>query len=159
MTAIKYYFEDFIVGETVEFGSYTVTKEEIIEFASEFDPQPFHLDEEAAKQSILGGLCTSGWHTMAIFMRLVCDGYALESASLGAPGVKEARWKRPLYAGDTVRLKRTCRDRRVSKSRPEMGICDFYFEMLNQDDRVITTIEMPAMFSLRAHADAPAAGD
>lgn len=145
----KYYWEDFPVGETVEFGRKHVTKEEILEFASEFDPQPFHLDEEAAKQSILGGLCASGWHSCAMAMRMMCDGYILESASLGAPGVDEVRWKKPVYVDDVLRLRRTCVERRTSKSRPEMGLTKFRTEVLNQKDEVVMTMEGWAMYGRR----------
>ncbi|MBC7102684.1 MAG: MaoC family dehydratase [Parvibaculum sp.] len=149
MSEPKYFWEDFPVGETVEFGRKNVTKEEILEFASEFDPQPFHLDEEAAKQSILGGLCASGWHSCAMAMRMMCDGYILESASLGAPGVDEVRWKKPVYVDDVIRLRRTCTERRASKSRPEMGLTKFRTEVLNQKDEVVMTMEGWAMYGRR----------
>ena len=158
MTQPKYYWEDFRVGETVEFGQKHVTKEEIVEFASEFDAQPFHLDEEAAKASILGGLCASGWHTCAMLMRMMCDGYILESASLGAPGVDEVRWKKPVYVGDVLRVRRTCVERRASKSRPEMGLTKFLIEMLNQKDEVVLTSLGWAMYG-RRHPGAPVEGD
>ena len=154
MTTPKYYWEDFSVGETVEFGRKLVTKEEILEFASEFDPQPFHLDEEAAEQSILGGLCASGWHSCAMMMRMMCDGYILESASLGAPGVEEVRWRKPVYVNDILRARRTCLESRASKSRPEMGLTKFRTEMLNQMDEVVMTMEGWAMYG-RRHPGAP----
>lgn len=154
MTQPKYYWEDFRLGETVTFGAKHVTKEEIIEFASEFDAQPFHLDEEAAKASILGGLCASGWHTCAMLMRMMCDGYILESASLGAPGVDEVRWKKPVYVDDVLRVRRTCVERRASKSRPEMGLTKFLIEMLNQRDEVVLTSLGWAMYG-RRHPGAP----
>ncbi|MDZ4380092.1 MAG: MaoC family dehydratase [Parvibaculum sp.] len=145
----KYFWEDFPVGETVEFGRKHVTKEEILEFASEFDSQPFHLDEEAAKQSILGGLCASGWHSCAMAMRMMCDGYILESTSLGAPGVDEVRWQKPVYVDDVIRLRRTCTERRASKSRPEMGLTKFRTEVLNQKDEIVMTMEGWAMYGRR----------
>ena len=154
MTTPKYYWEDFSVGETVEFGRKLVTKEEILEFASEFDPQPFHLDEEAAEQSILGGLCASGWHSCAMMMRMMCDGYILESASLGAPGVEEVRWRKPVYVNDMLRARRTCLESRASRSRPEMGLTKFRTEMLNQMDEVVMTMEGWAMYG-RRHPGAP----
>lgn len=149
MSEPTYYWEDFRVGETAEFGNKHVTKEEIIEFASEFDPQPFHLDEEAGRQSILGGLCASGWHSCAMMMRLMCDGYILESASMGAPGVDEVRWRKPVYVGDTLRIRRTCTERRPSKSRPEMGLTKFHIEMLNQKDEVVVISDGWAMYGRR----------
>lgn len=154
MRQVKYYWEDFRPGEVAEFGEKTVTKDEIIEFASEFDPQPFHLDEEAGRQSILGGLCASGWHSCAMMMRLMCDAYVLESASMGAPGVDEVRWKKPVYAGDTIRLRRTCLERRVSKSRPEMGLTRFRLELVNQKGEVAVSSEGWAMYG-RRHPGAP----
>ena len=147
--APKYFWEDFRVGEAVEFGEKHVTREEIIAFASEFDPQPFHLDEEAAKASILGGLCASGWHTCAMVMRMMCDGYILESASLGAPGVDEVRWRKPVYVDDTLRLRRTCLEARASKSRPDMGLTKFRTEALNQKDEVVMIMEGWAMYGRR----------
>lgn len=155
MTPPKYYWEDFPVGETVEFGEKHVTKEEILEFASEFDPQPFHLDEEAAKQSILGGLCASGWHSCAMMMRMMCDGYILESASMGAPGVDEVRWKKPVYVDDVLRIRRTCVKSCASKSRPDMGLAKFRIEMLNRKDEVVMTSLGWAMYG-RRHPGAPA---
>jgi acyl dehydratase len=150
----KYYWEDFRPGEVAEFGEKTVAKEEIIEFASEFDPQPFHLDEEAGRQSILGGLCASGWHSCAMMMRMMCDAYLLDSASMGAPGVDEVRWKKPVYAGDTIRLRRTCLERRPSKSRPEMGLTRFRLELVNQKGEVAVSSEGWAMYG-RRHPGAP----
>lgn len=83
----RFYWEDFPVGQTMEFGGQTVQREAVLEFARQFDPQPFHVDEDAAKESLFGGLCASGWHTCAMTMRMMCDGYLLESASLGSPGI------------------------------------------------------------------------
>ncbi len=145
----KYYWEDFRVGETIEFGSKRVTREEILEFAGEFDPQPFHLDEEAAKNSILGGLCASGWHSCAMLMRMLCDEFILDAASLGAPGVDEVRWKKPVYVDDVLSVKRTCVDRRASKSRPEMGLTRFSYEVLNQKHEVVMTMIGWAMYGRR----------
>src|SRR5262245_51344909 len=125
------YFEDFPQGEVVEFGRYEVTAEEIIRFAKEFDPQPFHLDEAAAKASLLGGLCASGWHVCAILMRLMCDGYLCRSASMGSNGIDEVKWVRPVYAGETLTCRRTTLAHSVSAKRPEMGIVTFRWELFN----------------------------
>lgn len=149
MNEPKYYWEDFRVGETVEFGNKHVTKKEILEFAGEFDRQPFHLDEVAAKASILGGLCASGWHSCAMLMRMMYDGYIGESASLGAPGVDEVRWKKPVYVDDTLRVRRTCVESRASNSRPEMGLTKFHIEMLNQKDEIVMTSLGWAMYGRR----------
>lgn len=149
MTEPKYFWEDFKVGESVEFGSKHVTREEILEFAGEFDPQPFHLDEEAAKKSILGGLCASGWHSCAMLMRMMCDAFILDSASLGAPGVDEVRWSKPVYVDDVLTVKRTCVDRRASKSRPEMGLTRFSYEVFNQKRETVMTMVGWAMYGRR----------
>ncbi len=142
-----YFWEDFAVGETVEIGTKHVTRDEIIAFASEFDPQPFHLDEEAAKASILGGLCASGWHSCAMVMRMMCDGFLLETASLGAPGVEEARWSKPVFADDVVTLHRTCLASRASSSRPELGLVRFEWRLVNQ--RGETPVTMTNWLMLR----------
>lgn len=145
----KYFWEDFRPGETIEFGSKRVTRDEILEFAGEFDPQPFHLDEEAARNSILGGLCASGWHSCAMLMRMLCDEFILDAASLGAPGVDEVRWKKPVYVDDVLSVKRTCVDRRASKSRPEMGLTRFSYEVFNQKHEVVMTMIGWAMYGRR----------
>jgi len=102
MAAKTWAFEDFVEGATLDLGSKLVTAEEIVEFASEFDAQPMHLDEEAGKRSILGGLSASGWHTCAMFMRLLCDGFLLDSTSQGSPGIEYVKWKKPVLAGDKL---------------------------------------------------------
>ncbi len=118
MTAKKWAYEDFVEGATFPLGTKAVTAEEIIEFASEFDAQPMHLDEAAGKASILGGLSASGWHTCAMFMRLICDGFLLDSTSQGSPGIDYAKWKKPVLAGDTLTARVTVLSARISKSRP-----------------------------------------
>ena len=102
MTCKTWAFEDFVEGGSIDLGAKDVTAEEIVEFAGEFDPQPMHLDEAAGKASILGGLSASGWHTCAIFMRLICDAFLLDSTSQGAPGVDRIKWKKPVLAGDRL---------------------------------------------------------
>ena len=108
------HFEDFAVGESRDFGRYVVTAKEIKDFAQEFDPQPFHLDEEAGKKSILGGLCASGWHTGAILMRMMVDGYLGRSASLGSPGLDELKWLKPVYPDETLTARFTVLAKRRS---------------------------------------------
>lgn len=122
------HYEDFPLGEVATFGPRLVTREEIIAFAREFDPQSFHLDEEAARQSLLGELCASGWHVCALVNRIVIDGYLSRAASLGSYGVKECRWIRPVLPGDALSVRRTTLERRVSKKRPYMGILTFRWE-------------------------------
>ena len=127
----KLYFEDFQVGHVAEYGDKLVTPEEIKEFATEFDPQPMHLDEEAAKHTLVGGLCASGWHTCAMMMRIVADGYLLNSSSMGAPGVEEIRWLAPVRPGDRLRVRTTILELREPKSRPDFGFVRTKFEVLN----------------------------
>jgi acyl dehydratase len=116
------------VGEMATFGPRTVTREEIIAFAREFDAQPFHLDEAAAKASLLGGLCASGWHVCALMNRISIDGYIGRSASLGSFGIREMRWIRPVLPGDELCVRRTTLEKRVSEKRPYMGIITFRWE-------------------------------
>jgi acyl dehydratase len=125
------HFEDFPVGEVVEFGNYLVTAEEIIEFAREFDPQPFHIDEEAAKASLLGGLSASGWHVCAIIMRMMVDGYYGRTASMGSTGIDEVKWLKPVRPGDRLSCRRTTLEARVSAKRPQMGIVKMRYEIFD----------------------------
>ena len=143
------YWEDVPTGTIFTTAERTISKEEIIEFAGEYDPQPFHLDEEAAKDSILGGLCASGWHSCAIAMRLVYDAFHVKAATQGSPGISECRWRRPLFAGETVKVKVTCIDTRASKSRPEMGLTNWTWEMTNANNDTIMTTESWLMMGRR----------
>ena len=122
MASKKWAYEDLPEGATIELGSKTVTAEEIIEFASEFDAQPMHLDEAAGKASILGGLSASGWHTCAMFMRLLCDGFLLESTSQGSPGLDYVRWKKPVLAGDLLRPQDLLDRHREAGARLDRGV-------------------------------------
>ncbi|HEU4986372.1 MAG TPA: MaoC family dehydratase [Rhizobiaceae bacterium] len=149
MTGFKWAYEDLEEGRTIEFEPKTVTAEEIIEFASEFDAQPMHLDEEAGRNSILGGLSASGWHTCAMFMRMMCDAFLLDSTSQGAPGVEYARWKRPVLAGDTLSGRSTITGRRRSRSRPDLGFVTCRHELTNQRGEVVLELENTGMFLLR----------
>lgn len=134
------YFEDFQVGDTFDLGATQVTAEEIITFARQFDPQPFHLDPEQARDSIFGGLVASGWHSTALFMRLLVDGLLHETISMGSPGVDEIRWIRPLRPGDTLRGRFTVLECTPSRSRPNMGVVRSRCELLNQQDEAIMTL-------------------
>ena len=144
------YWEDFIVGSVAEYGPRLVTREEIIAFAAEFDPQPMHMDEDFARTTMLGGLAASGWHTCSIGMRMIADGFILDSASMGAPGVDEVRWLRPVRPGDELTLRRTILDVRPLKSRPEWGLVRFRFEMLNQAGELMMTQDNVNFFGRRA---------
>ncbi len=143
------YWEDFNPGDTFEFGPRLVTREEIIEFASEFDPQPFHLEDEAANKSMLGGLAASGWHVCCIVMKMASDAYLLESSFIGAPGVEEVRWVAPLRAGASVTVRATVHDKRVSRSRPEMGFLKVSHDLIDADGKTIMTLSVNPMFGLR----------
>lgn len=144
-----YAYEDFTVGSEWSLGSKTVTSEEIIDFASQFDPQPFHLDEAAGKASILGGLAASGWHTVSMFMRMMCDAYLLDSTSQGAPGVDFVHWKHPVLAGDTLTGRTTILDQRPSKSKPSLGFVKMHHDVFNQDGTLVCELEHTAMFTKR----------
>ena len=119
----KYYWEDFYAGQVLEAGGYSLSEEEIIEFAKKYDPQPFHTDSEKAKQTFYGGLIASGWQTASLCMRMLCDLYLLESASLGSPGVDELRWVKPVRPGDTLRLKSTVIETRAYRAAPTWARC------------------------------------
>lgn len=125
------HYEDFHVGQVIPLGPYVVTREEVLDFAHEFDPQDFHLDEEAARASVLGGLAASGWHSCAMLMRMLCDGYLNRSAGLGSPGLSEVKWLKPVLVGETLSGTMTVLSTRKSKSRPELGILDCRWELVN----------------------------
>jgi len=152
MTAKKWAYEDFVEGATFPLGTKLVTAAEIIEFASEFDAQPMHLDEAAGKASILGGLSASGWHTCAMFMRLICDGLLLDSTSQGSPGIEYAKWKKPVLAGDTLTGKTTVVSARISKSRPGIGFVAIRSELANQHGEQVFELLNTGMFLTREAA-------
>ncbi|BCH23714.1 MaoC family dehydratase [Mesorhizobium sp. L-8-3] len=149
MTAKKWALEDFEEGGTIELGAKTVTAEEIIEFAREFDAQPMHLDEEAGKASILGGLAASGWHTCCMFMRMMCDGFLLDSTSQGSPGLDYVRWKKPVLAGDTLTGRSTVIAKRGSKSKPGLGFVTVQSALINQRGDVVMELQNTGMFLAR----------
>lgn len=134
------YFEDIRAGDSFDLGSVTVTQEEILEFAARYDPQVFHTDPERARDSAFGGLVASGWHTTSLYMRLLVDGFLGDTASLGAGGVDELRWARPVRPGDTLHARLTVHDARLSRSRPDRGILQLYAEVTNQDGDVVLNL-------------------
>ena len=134
------YFEDFKPGDVIELGARTITKERILAFAREFDPQPFHTDEEAAKRSIYGGLLASGWHTGSLLMRILYDGLLHDAASLGSPGIDELRWLEPVRPGDTLAGRMTILEAIPSRSKPDRGIIRSLIEMRNQHGAVVLSI-------------------
>ena len=143
------YWEDFPEGDVVEMGSHTFTEEEIIAYARQFDPQPFHTDPAAAKNTFFGGLIASGWHTCAIAMRLMVDRYVGRSASLGSPGLDNIRWLAPVRAGDTITYRRTITASRASGSKPDVGLVQSRWEAFNQRGEKVMTMEGWGMFRRR----------
>ena len=134
------YFEDFQVGDTFDLGRTSATQEEIIAFARQFDPQPFHTDPERAKESFFGGLVASGWHTISLFMRLLVDKLINETISLGSPGVDEVRWIRPVHPDEVLHGRFTILDSKVSQSKANLGIIRSRGELLNSSDQVVMSL-------------------
>jgi acyl dehydratase len=145
----KRYFEDFVSGEILPLGRRHITRSEIIAFAAEFDPQPFHLDERAAIGTPVGGLMASGWHVGALFMNMLCSGFLLESSSMGSPGIERLNWTKPVRPGDTLAASSTVLETRISKSRPEMGIVRFRHEVVDQTGDVVMWMDNSIMFGRR----------
>jgi acyl dehydratase len=152
MTGKTWAFEDFVEGSEIDLGAKHVTAEEIVEFAGEFDPQPMHLDEAAGKASILGGLSASGWHTCAIYMRLLCDAFLVDSTSQGAPGIDRIKWRKPVLAGDRLTGRAVVLSRRESRSRPSIGLVAFRSELFNQRGEAVFELENTVMFLKREAA-------
>lgn len=145
----KRHFEDFKAGDVAVFGPRHVTREEIIAFAAEFDPQPMHLDEAAAAATLLGGLGGSGWHSCSLLMRMIADGFIINSTSMGSPGVEEVRWLKPLRPGTNLRVRMKVLETRASKSRPDMGLVRLAFEMVDDTDALLTTMTTTLMMGRR----------
>ena len=148
----KLHFEDFTPGRVFEFGPRAITREEIVGFAAEFDPQPMHLDEEAARATMLGGLAASGWHTCGIVMRMICDGFLLDSSSMGAGTVEEVKWLAPVRPGDQLTLRATVISARGSRSRPEMGIVAMLYELFNGAGQRVMSLTSPMLMGRRSDA-------
>ncbi|MFZ1881024.1 MAG: MaoC family dehydratase [Gaiellaceae bacterium] len=146
------YFEDFSVGDATEVGPVTVSEAEIVDFAERFDPQPFHIDAEAAKASPFGGLIASGWHTTALFMGMFVRAVLLDSASLGSPGVEEIRWTAPVRPGDTLHGRSTVTDVQPSATNPRRGTVFTTNEVWNQDDTLVLTLKARGFFARRPSA-------
>jgi acyl dehydratase len=145
----RYYWEDFTPGLALKLGSTTVTREAVLEFASQFDPQPFHLDDAAAEGSLFKKLAASGWHTCAMMMRLMCDGYLNDSAGLGSPGVDNLRWLKPVYPGDTLTGEMEVMEARVMNSKPHVGLVLSHWRVRNQDGAEVLTMQGWGMFARR----------
>lgn len=149
MSEIRYYWEDLAPGSARELGSVTVTAEEIKDFAEQFDPQPFHLDELAGRRSIFGNLCASGWHTCALAMKLTVENFLNESSSMGSPGLENLRWLKPVYPGDTLTLKHSILESRPMRKRRDTGIVRSTWEMFNQNGEKVMQMEGYGMFRRR----------
>ena len=143
------YFEDFRPGDVTELEPVTVSAEEIVEFASRYDPQPFHVDPEAAKASAFGGLVASGWHTVALFMGSFVRTVLLDSASMGSPGVEEIRWLAPVRPGDTLHPRATVEDARASATRTGRGTIFTLCEVFNQHGTLVMTLKARSFFGRR----------
>jgi acyl dehydratase len=148
-------FEDFAPGSVATHGGVSVSRDDIVAFARAFDPQPFHLDEAAARDTFAGELIGSGWHACALLMRMIADGFLLESTSQGAPGIDEVRWLKPMRPGDRLRVRRTVLDTRESRSRPDIGFVRFRFEVVNGADETILEQVNTIMFGRRGAPPPP----
>ena len=137
----KVFFEDLEVGSSEEYGEKLVDRDEVIAFATDFDPQGFHLDDEAAKNSPFGRLCASGWHTAAMTMRMIVDNLKRTGyAGMGSPGLDQLRWRRPVFPGDVLRVRSTVLEKGSMPKRPALGVVKNQAEVLNQDDEVVMTM-------------------
>lgn len=149
---LRWYWEDFHVGDVREFGALPVTREAVLAFAREFDPQPFHVDDAAAQASLFGKLSASGWHTCAMAMRITCDGLLLQSSSLGSPGMDSLRWLKPVFPDDVLSVRLTTLATRTMASRPAVGLVLSTWEVLNQDRTPVMAMQGWGMFGRRAAA-------
>jgi acyl dehydratase len=156
MKRTNWYFEDFFPGQEIALGSRTVSEEEIIAFAKQFDPQPFHVDHDAAAASIFGGVIASGWHTCSMMMRLVVDNLMSESSSMGSPGLDGVRWLLPVRAGDTISVSYLTTKIKPSTSRTDRGVVWSKWTATNQHGQDVCTIEGMGMFGRRPAAGADA---
>ena len=156
---ILYYWEDLLPGSERDLGTITPTREEIIAFASQFDPQPFHLDDVAAKASVFGSLCASGWHTCAMAMRLMVTNFLHQSSSLGSPGLENLQWKKPVLPNDTLHLKHKIIDSRPMRSKPDVGLVRTEWHMHNQHGDLVLFMEGWSMFRRRHPASNKASSD
>jgi acyl dehydratase len=151
----KFYFEDFSPDWKVEYGPRRITREDMIEFAAQFDPQPMHLDEEAARDTMLGGLGASGWYTCAFMMKMIADGLLLDAASMGSPGIDEVKWLKPVRPGDSLTVRGSVVSARVSRSKPDRGFVTLSWEVSNDRGEKVMTLVCPQML-LRRNAGVPA---
>ncbi|MGX1785904.1 MaoC family dehydratase [Bosea sp. NPDC055332] len=153
------YFEDFIAGSVTEHGALPVSQDDILAFARRFDAQDFHIDPDKAKASFVGSLIGSGWHSCALLMRLAAEAFFLDSTSMGSPGVEEVKWLRPVKPGDVLKLRWTVAETKESRSRPEMGLVKFRFELINQRGEPVVEQNNWVMFGRRGSGFEAARGD
>jgi acyl dehydratase len=151
-SAPRLFWEDFPAGQVREFGHMLVTREAVLAFARQFDPQPFHVDEDAARHSLFGRLAASGWHTCAMAMRMMCDAYLLDAASLGSPGLENLKWHKPVFPGDTLSVRLAVLEARPMASRPAVGLIRSSWEVFNQHRDLVLSMEGWGMFKRRAAA-------
>jgi acyl dehydratase len=144
------FFEDYSIGEVVEFGDYLMTEDEIIEFATKFDPQGFHLSAAGGEATHFGGLIASGWHTGGVMMRLAVEHFISQASSMGSPGVDAIRWPRPVRPGDRLRVRVSIVSARRSESKPDRGIIGVFQEVLNQDNQVVMSMKGMGMYRCRS---------
>jgi len=152
------HWEDFSPGQITDCGSRLVTREEIIAFAAEYDPQPMHLDEQAARGTLLGGLVASGWHSIGILMRMLSDDFIGRSNFLGSPGLDEVKWLAPLRPGERVSARATVLETRASRSRPDVGFVTFRLELLDAAGKPLLAMVLSPMFGRRPAGAASGAG-
>ena len=150
------YWEDFVVGSVTHYGPRTITREEMIAYAVEFDPQPMHVDEAAARTTMLGELIASGWYLCALQMRMIADGFVLACCSLGSPGVEEVKWLKPVRPGDRLTVRATVLETRPSKSRGGLGLIKFRYDMLDPSDVCVMTLVSTMMIARRGFTRASA---
>ncbi|MEY2790337.1 MAG: MaoC family dehydratase [Betaproteobacteria bacterium] len=149
MADVHIYWEDLQVGQVRQLGQIKPTREDIIAFAKQFDPQPFHLDDEAAKASVFGALCASGWHTCALAMRLMVTEFLCHTSSMGSPGLENIKWLKPVFPDDELRLQTTVLETKPMGKRPDIGMTRNLWEMFNQHGDKVLHMEGWGMFRRR----------
>ncbi|HEY5634014.1 MAG TPA: MaoC family dehydratase [Burkholderiaceae bacterium] len=146
------YFEDYRAGDSIEFGDYLITAEEIVEFGSRYDPQSFHVDARAAARGPFGGLIASGFLTLGAMMRMLTEHFISPVASMGSPGLDEVRWLVPVRPDDRLRVRATILESRRSQSKPDRGVIHVLYEVVNQDNQLAMTVKGWGMYRCRASA-------
>lgn len=149
-------YEDMEIGMAIDVGEYTFARDEIVRFAEQFDPQPFHLDDATAAASPFRGLVASGWHTCSAMMGLLVRNYLADSTSMGSPGIDEIRWVKPVRVGDTIRMRNKIVAKRVMESKPDRGIVSTEWECVNQHGEIVLIVRSKGIFGLRDPAQARA---